>query len=961
MWTAGPRAAVAVAAMAVVAMACVAMLAASSAQAVDATSPAALGGVPTAEPKFVPGELMVRFRAGVGAERRAAVRADGDARLRRSLPLPGLELLRLAPGESVRAAAAEFERDSDVLYAEPNFYYELDAVPNDPRLPELWGLHNTGGLTGTADADIDAPEAWDTTTGSPAVAVAVVDSGIAYDHPDLAANIWRNPGEIAANGIDDDGNGRIDDVRGWDFVDSDNSPRDVHGHGTHVAGTIGARGNNGQGVVGVNWNSSLMPVRACNASRTCQTSAVVQASAYAVANGARVVNLSFGSPVVSQAMWDLVKASPETLFVAAAGNEGLNLSAPGVEIYPCEIPAANVICVGATDRHDALAPFSNYGATAVDLSAPGVSTLSTLATPDTMLSNGFEGDIGATWTTGGTNNTWARTSERARNGSFSLGDSPGGSYLNNTDSFARPTNAINLTGRTECELALEFRLAVHLSDGLVIDRSTNAVDWTHVQEVRGWTGGFLPHAVSLANASGQSSVYLRFRMQSGDADTDDGVHLDDVRVLCPALTYDAGDFAFMHGTSMAAPHVTGTIALMLAKSPSASVALLRQRLLDNVDALPSLAGRSVSGGRLNAAQAVQPAPPPVAATHPATGIITTSATLNGTVNPRLHATSYRFEYGTTTSYGESTRVEDAGAGDGVVAVNAPLTGLEPNATYHYRLVATYSDGSVSGGDAQFTTQPLPPVVASQPATAIRTTTAVLNGTVNASAATTAYHFEYGTTTDYGISTPAADAGAGTGQVAVSAPVSLLVPDTTYHFRLVATNSGGTAVSDDAQFTTAPVAAPPPASGPTSAPPPGPATPPVVAPKPAPAPSLEPFRIIAPVTVRLDRRGAVTIRLAFPASTPASTGRVELLRGRPPATGARGSSLAPARVQLARAPKRIGATSFATRPGHTAGVRVRLTQAGRRLITSRGTVTATVKVTVLTQVQAKQVRLKRRRR
>ena len=184
------------------------------------------------------------------------------------MPLPGLELLRLAPGESVRAAAAEFEADPEVLYAEPNFYYELDAVPNDPRFPELWGLHNTGqlvnGVFGTADADIDAPEAWNTTTGSASVAVAVVDSGIAYNHPDLAANIWSNPGEIAGNGIDDDRNGRIDDVRGWDFVDSDNSPRDLTGHGTHVAGTIGARGNNGEGVAGVNWNSSLMPVRACN-------------------------------------------------------------------------------------------------------------------------------------------------------------------------------------------------------------------------------------------------------------------------------------------------------------------------------------------------------------------------------------------------------------------------------------------------------------------------------------------------------------------------------------------------------------------------------------------------------------------------------------------------------------------------------------------------------------------------
>ena len=393
------------------------MLAAWPVQAIGAGSSAGTSAVQRGEREWAPGELIVRFRPGVGAARRAAVRADGDARLRQSLPLPGLELLRLAPGESVRAAAAEFEADSTVLYAEPNFYYELDAVPNDPRFPELWGLQNTGqlvnGVFGTADADIDAPEAWETTTGSATVRVGVVDSGVAYDHPDLAANIWSNPGEIAGNGIDDDRNRFIDDVRGWDFIDSDNSPRDVVGHGTHVAGTIGARSNNGQGVAGVNWNSSVMPVRACNVDG-CATSAIVSAFFYAAGMGARVVNASLGGPNFSQAMRDVINVSPDTLFVVSAGNDGLNLDAPGVNDFPCEVDQANVICVAATDQRDALASFSNYGAAAVDLAAPGVSVLSPFVTPDTVFSEGFEGDISATWTTGGTNNTWARTSERAR-------------------------------------------------------------------------------------------------------------------------------------------------------------------------------------------------------------------------------------------------------------------------------------------------------------------------------------------------------------------------------------------------------------------------------------------------------------------------------------------------------------------------------------------------------------------
>jgi subtilisin family serine protease len=167
---------------------------------------------------------------------------------------------------SVAEAISLYGGSKLVEYMEPNYTITIESIssqatPNDPSYSQLWGLHNTGQTGGTADADIDAPEAWDITTGSSNVIVGVIDTGIDYTHPDLVNNMWINTGEIPGNGIDDDGNGYIDDVHGYDFAYDDGNPMDVDGHGTHVAGTIGGQGNNGVGVAGVNWNVKLMALK----------------------------------------------------------------------------------------------------------------------------------------------------------------------------------------------------------------------------------------------------------------------------------------------------------------------------------------------------------------------------------------------------------------------------------------------------------------------------------------------------------------------------------------------------------------------------------------------------------------------------------------------------------------------------------------------------------------------------
>jgi subtilisin family serine protease len=271
-------------------------------------------------------------------------------------------------------------------------------LPNDPRVGELWGLNQP------SDADIDAPEAWGLTTGSSNVIVAVIDSGVAYDNQDVAPNMWLN--NDPANGIDDDGNGFVDDTQGWDFWEGDSTPIDENGHGTHVAGTIGAQGNNSLGVAGVNWDVSIMALRAGGPGPFLSEQAIVDSFMYACTNGARVVNGSFGSSFLSQAMADAVTAAAcqNTLFVFSAGNDDLDLDFD--DAYPCElhrppVSASNVICIGATDHGDLKASFSNHGTSAVHLAAPGVGILSTWPAQRSVVPfEDFETDLAGRWVPG---------------------------------------------------------------------------------------------------------------------------------------------------------------------------------------------------------------------------------------------------------------------------------------------------------------------------------------------------------------------------------------------------------------------------------------------------------------------------------------------------------------------------------------------------------------------------------
>ena len=360
-------------------------------------------------PLFVEGEIVVKFESG-DTSTRGLLKGLGLSKT--SAQNTNVTILKDEMGRDIEKVCEDLRQREDVVFAEPNYLYYASEIPNDPDFSKLWGLKNSGQTGGVSGADINAEEAWNIQSGDEAVLVGVIDTGVDYEHPDLVDNIWNNPGEIGidsngndkkSNGEDDDNNGYVDDWRGWDFVNNDNEPMDDNVHGTHVAGTIGAVGNNSVGVVGVNWKVRIMSLKFLSSNGSGSLADAIDAIAYANAKGVKILNNSWGGGGRSRALEDAIKQSNNAgvLFVAASGNEGNDNDAN--PSYPASYEVANVLSVAAMDDNGRLATFgaggggggeglcgcgsstpaptgigSNFGATSVDLAAPGEDIFSTM-------------------------------------------------------------------------------------------------------------------------------------------------------------------------------------------------------------------------------------------------------------------------------------------------------------------------------------------------------------------------------------------------------------------------------------------------------------------------------------------------------------------------------------------------------------------------------------------------------
>jgi subtilisin family serine protease len=317
---------------------------------------------------YEPGELIVKFRKG-GEGRRDELHRRHGSRKMKEYPSYTMERVKVRSGSTVEEAVREFESDPDVEYAEPNYLVEALVVPTDPSYPQLWGMNK-----------INAPAAWDMTTGSSEVVVAVIDSGIDVNHSDLKANLWVNPLELNGTpGVDDDNNGIADDIYGYNAITGTGDLTDDVGHGTHVAGTIGAAGNNGVGVAGVNWNVRIMACKFIGPTGGTSADAIACLH-YVEQMKRRGVNIvatsnSWGGGAYSRALRDAIAAQQDILFIVAAGNDGTNSDV--IPTYPASYDLPNVVSVAASTSADSLAVFSQYGRHTVHVAAPGSAIYST--------------------------------------------------------------------------------------------------------------------------------------------------------------------------------------------------------------------------------------------------------------------------------------------------------------------------------------------------------------------------------------------------------------------------------------------------------------------------------------------------------------------------------------------------------------------------------------------------------
>jgi subtilisin family serine protease len=556
---------------------------------------------------FVPGEVLVKFR---DTQSRAQSISRQSGQELDELDRAGLTRVKIRDEQAVEEAIAAYGQDANVEYAQPNYIYTLQSVPNDSLFGQLWGLQNTGQTVvkgqapsdpdpthnpGTAGMDMNLVPAWDLITDCSSVIVGVVDSGLTYNHEDLAANLWSDPAYPN---------------HGYDFVGNTYDPVDLNGHGTHVSGTIGAVGNNGRGTSGVCWKAKLMALRACNTIGECTTASEVSALNFAVRNNAKVINMSLGGPSMDQALSDAIlsASNSDVVVVVAAGNNRANNDNASTPTYPCNFRLPNIICVAALDQAYALASFSNFGATTVHVGAPGVNVVSTWAGAQTKITDNFHTGTMLNWTaTTTTTGGWAYGQRMVSGQAVDVLLDPStfpttGTYHANTDDrvYKRfdltPARAAVLDFVTQYTLAPFDFLNVNFRAAGGDPFATGEIP---VLQLSGSTSGLIAVPELDISQCIEPNCTVGFQLRSGNNPPDvGGVGILGFQIT--TLQLNNVTYNILEGTSMATPHVTGLAAMLRAYNPSYTVADVVSAIKNGGTSVAALVGKTSSGKAVNA-------------------------------------------------------------------------------------------------------------------------------------------------------------------------------------------------------------------------------------------------------------------------------------------------------------------------------------------------------------------------